>query len=532
MIVDPGVCVRDDRLPPRLLDTWSPAARTGFAAFATGSDAGSAAQPAPGRDDACGAAFAFVNAGSRDPDQPDPAALAQGVQAAALCGDDRLIADALMLQLRGTWVYAVPRPEIEARAKRAIEPVAEDKLDAYFHTWGIGYDEVYGKRVDTAAFEHDIATFERHHLAVSAAFATTQLYTGRLRRARPATSPPWPPACPALLAATADVAPMLVDAHGIAAEARWDLGDLAGAHAEMAAGTSPGDYKGRPTTGIVVDAAGHPVAGARVAAQFQDVVADRSWIGLAVTIVSHPNAVVTDRDGRFSIPVLPPVVIAAETGDGALRSHAVAATQAGNRLVLEPTRRIAGRIVGANLAKLRWPLVNVHAVGDDGLQIYGPLDRDGSFELAGVPDHPLDVVVVDGFDRPTSTIAAVTRAGDVAGVELAVAFPTRKLAVTARSASVAPLQAAFMYVVEPGGEPPRRYEDVLLRHRYAMQEWSSDESHKVIARFDGLPDGPLTACVYADFGDVQALSPELAVACVAVAAGSDAATIDVNPTPH
>ena len=538
----PAICAPASGEPPRLLGEWSPAARIAFAGLAQQLAVSvdpvthvspPVLPPADGSDDPCAQTLALEIAAFRDP-MIDAKALATASERAALCPDDRMLADALVAQLRWTPGGGAAYDEIAARARRAVARVSQPDLESWLATLSPDLTaDRFVQRIPVVARARD--AFARRHLDVSRLIATRDWLAGLSVRRQGDDLDQIARVLPAAMAEAAPMPDIVADLRAVDSLARWMRGDIAGAHDTTAQLVDAPYYPDDPAkrrSGRVVDVRGRPVAGARIAAG-SVVLADASLLGLFFELRVPPLVVTTDARGAFSLPVPEWVTVVAEADGGKLRSRA---GEAGSNapLVVEPTRTVQGRVTFHG-GRPSSPIVAIHAADKDCFKVIAPLAKDDAFEIAGVPDGPIDITV---GDRPWVLSSNVTRVdcrGDVRGLDVVVEASTRVVTVTVRSTAAAPVRSAEVWLLEPGHHPTR-LPGVADGHVYAEADAALDATETATAAVRGAPAGQLVACAAAMFTDKDQfeLFPPIddeGFACADLAADRDAVTIDVAPPP-
>ena len=374
------------------------------------------------------------------------------------CGDDRLRADLLIQAAPYQWELPIIGPRGEAatrQAQVAASRVMQPEVEAALAALNIEIAQQQHDHWDEAfrAVELQIAGYGARGLPAQQTRAVITRNTLRIERALPADleaviadAQTWRPI------ATANHKPAFADqlAHQ-AALARFWLGDVPAAHAElmrlsqMRPGVEP-TGKTREIDGEVVDARGRPVAGATVAASSK-LSADSIGIGVPLSD-EELRVTTTDANGRFVISDFSDAVqqgaIAAQLGDRRSRP-AVCANHV--RLVLEPTRRVSGKVELGEVPPTR-VAVGGEVVGDPTgrFNLVAPVAADGSFVLDGSPMDALrvSVTVRDGEGRGIRIEYQTLPASPAPSANLRLALPssTRILDVIVRSTVAIPVHGA------------------------------------------------------------------------------------------
>jgi hypothetical protein len=568
-LIDPGVCNVDD--PPRLATKLSDAAVAALALayhpdpIADFDDQAEADVLRLAGDDKCARAFArLARAGDSGAAKARDAA-EEAAQLADACGDDRARADALLtllgmqitrfLDLRLQKSLAA----VEAAVRKVAQPDLVARLDLVKSNIAVmsgQWDEAvkltdsairgFGEYMPTGRVEA-VATKAR---ALSGRRQPKDLETGRAEIARTR----------AYVERTDHPAKerLLVSLDALDASLQWTAGDIVGANARFAAlhdklerlrrPPKPEDLEDTSTiTGVIVDRKGTPIANALVAAG-SFIAADSISIGYFGGVARIAR---TDAQGRYKLERVPKeAIIVAEYED--LRSR-VRSAKDNDRLVLEPTTTIAGRVAGPDAEQLMVFVVDGNASRSTLYQVLAPVAADGSFTIARVPVGSLRI----GASRLGSGIGQAFSMQDIVvgpkGRTDVVVQPAnaRKLRVVARSQVAVPLAGATVVVVagtitlKTAGEANNvlRSPGVALETARPVIGEAPPELGKLlagdlVATFANAPAGPATACAWGVSGDmadpeyrkkVYEHSDELEVRCVPVAADATTAVVEVPP---
>jgi len=346
-----------------------------------------------------------------------------------------------------------------------------------------------------------------------------------------------------------------------AALARFWLGDVAVGHAELVRlwTAEPRAALGsREIHGEVVDASGHPVAGARIATG-RALLADSIDVGLP--LFDEPFAVqfaTSDGDGRFAIHgAAERGAIIAQHGDQRSRPAAIADRV---RLVLEPTRSISGVVELGDL-----PYSRVMVSGDPADDSTGsfhnlaPVRPDGSFTLGGVTQRAVLAEVSTRGDLDMYEVLEFrtlpASPAPIENLRLAAASSHRILDVIARSATATALDTVQVVVVS-GKHAVRDTEHLRQLHvplglAYARHATGGDHLPRaatdklrpgdLVAHLEHARAGDLTVCAYAmggDFADREARNrmqdqfAKLAVACEQIGPEASLVVVNVPPPPR
>ncbi|HEY6038084.1 MAG TPA: hypothetical protein VIV58_27575, partial [Kofleriaceae bacterium] len=183
------------------------------------------------------------------------------------------------------------------------------------------------------------------------------------------------------------------------ADLAWVRGDLAEAHARADRLEHDAGYD-TVITGRVVDAAGKPVAGARVATG----AALAGDAGRIFTIADPRATAVSGADGSFRVTGTPHGAILAELGD---QRSPPADSASGVTLRLGPTRTIHGTVRGDAGPWRPTGLVAFarYRTGASEWRDRAVVATDGTFTLAGLPSGPAELVLATEHHGVTHEIA-------------------------------------------------------------------------------------------------------------------------------
>ncbi len=563
-LIDPGVCNVEDppRLPTRLSDAAVAALSLAYEpeAQATFDDSMEADVLAKAGDDRCARGFARLARVVRDDSAKAHEAVDEAVQLADACGDDRARADALLEQL-AMQVTLFVDPKLQkalARADAAVRKVAQpdvvaalDLVKAAIANNSGQWDECIKLSDSAVRGLGDLRPKARiEAVAMKVKALSTRRQPGDFEAAR-AELARWRPEAERL-----DASRVLVRLDTLDVDLQWSLGDVAGANARLpdllkrieASRVKPPE--GEPLSGIVVNAKGRPVAGATVAAG-NAVVADSISIGYLENR-GDTRIGTTDAQGRFALDRVPrDAVVVAQLGD---QRSIVRTAKDGDRIVLQPTTTISGKVTGGDPSKLTVFVLN----GDRGTspmyQVQAPVAADGSFTVKGVPIGHVRVgaAILGAALGQALTIQDVTVGPKgLSNIEVKRA-ENRKLRVLVRSSAEVPLSGAQVFVAAGSVSIKAVKEiEVLLRApglaveltRPLMGGEPPPELGKVVpgdtvATFANAPVGAATACALGlsgDFSDpafrekLQRHINELEIRCVPVAPDAKAVTVEVPP---
>ena len=337
-------------------------------------------------------------------------------------------------------------------------------------------------------------------------------------------------------------------------------GDVDGAQEKLEAAWRAYKPRHKPTdrttaevSGIVVDRAGQPVAGATVAV-------DRIVVSVSHSVVFPQDletfrSVITDEHGKFSIPdASEDSVAVAQHGDQ--RSSAEVASRS-TRLVLGPTRRISGRLeLGAHPpANL---MISVAATNQNVAALYNeiaPVSSDGTFEVDGAPTSEVHIGAVGAgnVDLNVQMVTLPAGVAPVTDVKISVDGNTRELAVLVRSSLSTTLQQAQVMVFS--GHVQAKVLGDLIGQRASgatSVEFATSVSGEkapadaigvlrrgdLLAQFKTAPPGELTVCAIPLPDDIaaprighllQAHRMELELKCVPAAADAKVVIVETPP---
>jgi hypothetical protein len=463
-------------------------------------------------------------------------AMAEAVSIADQCGDERLRADLLIEDVPYHWELPMVGPRGEAAmrqartaAARVMQPDVEARLAAsaiYVARQRGQWDEAFRlaqSRVD--AFRARGMPRRQLQAVISRDFLRISRCEPDDLQAVATDVRTWQPVATALH--EAEVARQL----GIlGALARLSLGEVAGAHADLVRlwrdQPAIGSASTLRITGQVVDRRGRPVARATVAARGV-LVTDSVAIGLPLfnsfdDFQDDLRLATTDETGRFEIEgASPSGAIAAQLGD--LRSAPVMIAER-VKLVLEPTRRITGKVELGGVAHTRISIEGAPADHPTGrFQLFAPVAQDGSFTIDGATVGALWVgAVIRGgeFGQRVESRLIPASAAPATGVVLRFTRSNRTIDVIVRSVLAAPLDGAQVILV-PGKRAITKAIDLIHLQASDLQ-WSfakpvtgedipravRDKVHRedLIAHIEHAALGELTVCAIGISGDL--LDPE------------------------
>jgi predicted Ser/Thr protein kinase len=497
------------------------------------------------------------------------ALMADAVGLADQCGDDRLHADVLIQDSPYHWELPMIGPRGEAAIRRAetaaarvMQPeiaIAVASLRRRVARRQGQWDEAF-RLVET-----EIALARVRGLRVRELRAVISRNSMRLARAEPgdlealaADVRAWRP-----FAAASHKAELARKLDVEDAKARFQLGDVAAAHADLVALQQSRPRSriaggSRRITGEVVDPRGRPIAGATVSAA-SSLAADSVGIGLPMFLdyVEDDLRIATSDDaGRFAIDDAAPVgAIAAQQGDRRSRPAPITDRV---KLVLEPTRSVRGRVELGHTASTR-VAIYAAAVGDPTGRFYliAPVAPDGSFTLARVTVGAIRIGAAargdDEFDTHIEYRAFPASPLPLDDVSLGLAVSARSLDVIVRSAVAAPLEGAEV-VVLAGKQQVANLDDLNrlqttgMQARFARPIVGENAPRRAldkirrgdfVAHIDHVGPGDLTVCAVNFAGDLadpsfvqrmQAHSAQLAVKCEQI--GRDAAVVVLDLPPQ
>lgn len=234
------------------------------------------------------------------------------------------------------------------------------------------------------------------------------------------------------------------------------------------------------------------------------------------------------------------------------------------RLVLEPTRRVTGRIDLAGIPPARVTMIGVPADGvTDRFAIAAPIAPDGAFSLggAGVGRIHLSALVHTGWANELFELATLPASlAPTTDLQLAIPSARRELDIIVRSAVDAPLDGASV-VLLAARYPPGRLKTVGDLDRTRLQGPGTQSRYAVpvvgenapkdllgelqrgdlIGHFEHVRAGALTVCAYTIGGDLVTAKPwmrrrdhadQLAVNCAPVEPDARVAILAVPPQPR
>lgn len=264
-----------------------------------------------------------------------------------------------------------------------------------------------------------------------------------------------------------------------------------------------------------MDAHGNPAAHARVAAS-RFLTADAVDLVLPDLAFNHDlrdddlRIVTTDASGRFAIrDAALDGVLVAELGD----QRSIPAEIADHvTLVLEPTRRVSGKVDLAQVASTRVRVyVEAMAAPRGLLAIEAPVAADGSFTLSGATVGALRIGALTCCDEwqgsRTQYIAAPSSRTPVTGVSLSVAPSGRAIDIVVRSAITTTFDSSQVVLLQ-GRHAIANFRDVVRAPAMGVQ-WriaspvGDDVSPAardhvrlgdLVAHFDDAGAGDWTAC--------------------------------------
>jgi predicted Ser/Thr protein kinase len=478
-LVDPAVCTI--ATPPRLTLRSSPDTIAALALLLDGSrrdttlrEADAATFAARAGLDPCSRAVALLAVDAITRDVPrGKAATGEATTAADACGDDRLRADALIAATPYEYESPLVGPRGRAalhKAKIAVDRVAQPDLIAAIdqHRSNIAAQEEHWADAFAAA---EAAVVELAARGRTRAQLAAVEFVNSLRFRRNAAGD-----MAAVRAAVAKWKPIAETLHedqlvrgleGSDAYARLFLGDLVGAHPEILRLWRPRSHPDVPTQridGTVVDEAGHPVAGATVATGphlFADSIAP-----LPFGDAGDMRIVTTDAHGAFTISDAPMVGLILAQSDVRHRSEP-RKLEPSVRLVLGPTRRIAGKVDLADTPHTKAFVMATPTAGSLGMTaVLAPIQPDGTFSLDGASTGEIKIgVAIWGAESSSRVEFRTLPAARVDSPAVALVAPRspRTLDVIARSAAATPLDSAQVLTLS-GKRQAKTYGD-LMSHR-------------------------------------------------------------------
>ncbi|HEY3801736.1 MAG TPA: protein kinase [Kofleriaceae bacterium] len=568
--IDPMLCTLAD--PPRLQRTLSPVSRELVAFEATSAAKAEAATPAMAddfvaraKDDPCALALAALTARhAKTTEVSRRAQLAVAETAADRCGDDSIISG-VALAAATDEVQAGRTDELALARLERVEPAVMrvPQADQLADLDIIRMQEAeLADQLDKAIAYGDQAIAKFGERGIIRWVLGYGIYVERLRISRGDDLDGVRTRLRALrqlgidrIGADSEHVHM-IDLN-LAILQFWS-GDVAGTHAalERQHRQLP-NAKSRHVIGRVVDAAGHPIAGATVTASF-------ALTGDSVTAaevfrrgddVRHATS---DARGEFVIPdAVDQGVIVAELG--AQRS---APALIGDRveLVVGPTSRIEGHVElhGEDPERLGISVSDLDPKISTLYSIFAPIGRDGRFVVDGVQPgahvHVRLFSVIGSSRQPVQRIEVAVDAPVVSGIELEANTSRRELHVVAR-ATAGDLPSATVMIFAGNvaatnlAEIARMTGSASSGVARAMRPELVPAAAKplmrrgdVVATIAGAPEGPATACVEPspkDDDDDPELDRKIAahperveVRCVPVAPTDTVVVVEVPPFPR
>jgi hypothetical protein len=580
LLIDPHVC----ELPrvPRLMTTTSPELREVIATWLSRPRMPVPLEPAAAgalitrvAGDACASSLAHLLAADVHRTRARNRHLDEAQQQAERCGDDRMLAEVAirvpMYLMESAFLSRELVPKLrlaDATVQRVIQRDLTAMIDLLRGWIALRHDNLVEALARGSAAMTGFAARHRVRGEITAGLGMIQwmrllgsgtdlamipdLITALRERAVPALS---------------ETDELVRSLDRRAALGSFDHGDIDSAHGELARlqRTLPNDGVGRCTgrvdpsilwtrqsrrvTGVVVDPAGRPVAGATVAADRQ-LYSDSLGIGIDIDGCGSMRSAITGPDGRFEMPdAVHQGSVIAELGS--LRSSPVAIADEVT-LRLTPTSRIEGRLDLTSEPFARAKIV-VHELGDSG-GVIAPVAPDGTFTVAGVPRKIVRVRAhLYGIDLPAAATTLTVHAPVVRGISLALTGPTRVVHVIARSTADTRLTNASVMVV-PGEVPSMTWDDLerlpyLNMWRFARQIDGDDVpsvvavaagSADLFATMTRIPTGTASVCAAALPDDMDDPAPDafaaqrdrVPVRCRIIADSVDLLTIEVPPYPR
>ena len=535
-VVDSTVCLGP--APPRLGLPHTTDAVAAYQQYANvtadrelGPDAAKKFTQRPGLD-ACSRALGLVALAKATPDfQSKRTAANEAIASSEQCDDDRLHADVLLYATPLAFEEPIIGPRgIDAikRVDAAVQRVSEPQLMARVELWRAEVANEQGHYKEALDLcDRAIAGYENNgqlRYAVKAVSGAIQIRFahGGAGGGRAQIRP--------LIARWLPIAQSLKDEEGVRDLERYGAidtflgGDVAGGHAALVKlWKQHGDRTpAHPIEGDVVDRDGKPVVGATVALA-QILVSDS--VGIPLPFYeddkdrTHLRVVTTDAAGHFKFSDAAETgAVMAQLGD----RRSVPVKIANNvKLVLQPTRRIAGKVeLGNNSNTDATVIVNDPNDKSTFSQFMTPVAHDGTFVVDGVAQTEVKIgLVVDHPDSASQvTYTTVPASKEPAtGLTIGVASSQRTLDVLARSTLSQPLESAQV-IVMPGKVQVVTVGDLIASDQPNMlirfahhptgetaPKEAGDLYHAgdLIAHFNDVPAGQLTACAIGLPSDLQ-----------------------------
>ena len=480
------------------------------------------------------------------------------VSAADACGDERVRAEILMavapFDFEAPTIGPKGRAALE-KAKIAIDRVGQHDLQAKLE---LQLSRIAGqdKRWDEAfaAVKHATDAFGARGMLraqIGAEMHAAELYFSRnegddleqVKRISDRVRP---------VALAHHFTSLVEDIDGTLAYGHLFSGDIAAAHSELIRLYHPTPTPTVPSQaidGIVVDDAGHPVAGATVASGQLVWVDSIGPVPFGQAEATGYRATTSDAAGKFEFKD------AAMSGSVVAQSGtklAAVALAPHVRLVLAATRAVSGKVDLASTSRTK---LFVLAVPFDhlGFGVMSPLAKDGSYSLGMVPTTAMSIGVATwgiGFASDTKFEKLPAGTAPISTMVLHPSTGERTLAVVARSEVATPFDIAQVFVF-PGHHELKIVADLekipdrsSLQMRFGKplvgEAIPKDARDKVrpgdlVAEFTGVRQGEVTACVIGIHGDIKEATlqrqlevhrRELQMKCMPVGANDAAVVVE------
>ncbi|HEY0255669.1 MAG TPA: carboxypeptidase-like regulatory domain-containing protein, partial [Kofleriaceae bacterium] len=457
------------------------------------------------------------------------------------------------------------------RASAAVERVKEPKLEAQVDLMRarvIGQQGKYKEAI--ALLDHVATTFQSAGQTYRAAMTIVRSFNMRMTIDRyaevKALIKQWRP-----VIAANGIEDDLRRVDKWAAMVRYTEGDVEGGHADLVRlwRQHPDRVPPHPLVGVVVDRAGKPVAGAQVVTGN---IVQSDTVGILLpwgdddSDNNQLRVTTSNADGTFVFTDAPENG-AVQAQLGSLRSVAVLTAadpkkpMPGRTLVLQPTRRIAGKVAYGK-ADVTDVMVTINDPADRTSRaiLALPLKPDGTFAIDGAAQTKVNITVnvqtSQGmrFGEPKQ-IAPGT--GPISDLALAVPpSSARKMTVLTRSTYSTPLEGAQV-ILMPGKVSimtigqlealDRKSMMVKVARRIIGEDIPKDamsvyKAGDLVTEFTDVPDGVLSACVIAlpaNLGADKSLDEkiakhrmDMAVHCEAIAADDNVFAVSVPPAKN
>jgi predicted Ser/Thr protein kinase len=482
--------------------------------------------------DACSRAVGLIAVAKATQDFQGKRNLAtEAVTSSEQCDDDRLHADVLLFSTPLAFEAPIIGPRGMDAIKKsdvAVQRVSEPQLMARVELWRADVANQQGHHKEALELcDHAIAAYANNgqlRYAIKAVIGAIEIRFahgggsgGRVQMR--ALIARWLPIAKAL-----KVDDLVLDLERFAAIDNYTNGDVTGGHAEIVKlwKQHADDVPPHPFEGDVVDRDGKPVIGATVVSAAYTT---SDSIGILFPIDddeeghNHLRATVTDAAGHFRFNDAAEIgAVLAQLGDRRSVPTKIAEKV---KLVIEPTRRIAGKVdLGTTPNTDALLIVQDPRDRSTFSQFIAPVGPDGSFAIDGVPQTQVKLGI--GVKRPDSAqqiafMAVPASKEPVTGLTMSVTSSQRTFDVLARSTLVQPLESAQVLVLPGkvqlatiGDLLARDQPDMLIRFAHHLTGETAPKevaqqfhNGDLIAHFANVPEGQLTACAIGLPSDLQ-----------------------------